>query len=122
MGAELEKGRNLWAESSGGQIRKGPKPLATKQTRELILVTAILGKNGYNRLKWKVWLYIGYFSLSVDLIGEKNQVILEYIIMLNSRDKKLCLHEDNCLSPFAKAGDIKTHSSVRPSICRHKKL
>ena len=29
MGAELEKGRNLWAESSGGQIRKGPKPLAT---------------------------------------------------------------------------------------------
>ena len=29
MGAELEKGRNLWAETSGGQIRKGPKPLAT---------------------------------------------------------------------------------------------
>ena len=29
MGAELEKGRNLWAEASGGQIRKGPKPLAT---------------------------------------------------------------------------------------------
>ena len=29
MGAELEKGRNLWAESSGGQIWKGPKPLAT---------------------------------------------------------------------------------------------
>ena len=27
MGTELEKGRNLWAESSGGQIRKGPKPL-----------------------------------------------------------------------------------------------
>ena len=29
MGAELEKGRNLLAETSGGQIRKGPKPLAT---------------------------------------------------------------------------------------------
>ena len=29
MGAELEKGRNLWAETSWGQIRKGPKPLAT---------------------------------------------------------------------------------------------
>ena len=29
MGAELEKGRNHWAETSGGQIRKGPKPLAT---------------------------------------------------------------------------------------------
>ena len=28
-GAELEKGRNLLAETSGGQIRKGPKPLAT---------------------------------------------------------------------------------------------
>ena len=25
MGAELEKGRNLLAETSGGQIRKGPK-------------------------------------------------------------------------------------------------
>ena len=31
MGAELEKGRNLLAETSGGQIRKGPKPLATLQ-------------------------------------------------------------------------------------------
>ena len=30
MGAELEKGRNHWAETSGGQIRKGPKPLATR--------------------------------------------------------------------------------------------
>ena len=30
MGAELEKGRNLLAETSGGQIRKGPKPLATE--------------------------------------------------------------------------------------------
>ena len=29
MGAELEKGRNLLAETTGGQIRKGPKPLAT---------------------------------------------------------------------------------------------
>ena len=29
MGAELEKGRNLLAETSGGQIWKGPKPLAT---------------------------------------------------------------------------------------------
>ena len=29
MGTELEKGRNLLAETSGGQIRKGPKPLAT---------------------------------------------------------------------------------------------
>ena len=29
MVAELEKGRNLLAETSGGQIRKGPKPLAT---------------------------------------------------------------------------------------------
>ena len=29
MGAELVKGRNLLAETSGGQIRKGPKPLAT---------------------------------------------------------------------------------------------
>ena len=29
MGAEFEKGRNLLAETSGGQIRKGPKPLAT---------------------------------------------------------------------------------------------
>ena len=31
MGAELEKGRNLLAETSGGQSRKGPKPLATVQ-------------------------------------------------------------------------------------------
>ena len=29
MGANFEKGRNLLAETSGGQIRKGPKPLAT---------------------------------------------------------------------------------------------
>ena len=33
MGAELEKGRNLLAETSGGQIRKGPKPLATLARR-----------------------------------------------------------------------------------------
>ena len=32
MGAELGKGRNIWAETSGGQIRKGPKPLATLWT------------------------------------------------------------------------------------------
>ena len=37
MGAELEKGRNLWAESSGGQIRKGPKPLATNVTNRNLI-------------------------------------------------------------------------------------
>ena len=34
MGAEFEKGRNLLAETSGGQIRKGPKPLATVKMQE----------------------------------------------------------------------------------------
>ena len=50
MGAELEKGRNLWAETSGGQIRKGPKPLATvtmvsarHQVRGLPEVSALFG-------------------------------------------------------------------------------
>ena len=36
MGAELEKGRNLLAETSGGQIRKGPKPLATHWTIKVL--------------------------------------------------------------------------------------
>ena len=37
MGAKLEKGRNLLAETSGGQIRKGPKPLATKMFMQMRL-------------------------------------------------------------------------------------
>ena len=40
MGAELEKGRNLLAETFRGQIRKGPKPLAT-------LLSAIILSNIY---------------------------------------------------------------------------
>ena len=36
MGAELEKGRNLLAETSGGQIRKGPKPLATSVNSRIL--------------------------------------------------------------------------------------
>ena len=51
MGAELEKGRNLWAETSGGQIRKGPKPLAT-------LLTTLLNK----------------FNMSIRLGGTKHNV------------------------------------------------
>ena len=42
MGAELEKGRNLWAETSGGQIRKGPKPLATKSINILFALIILL--------------------------------------------------------------------------------
>ena len=41
MGAELEKGRNLLAETSGGQIRKGPKPLATLTNMERFIGTVI---------------------------------------------------------------------------------
>ena len=63
MGAELEKGRNLWAETSEGQIRKGPKPLATGETYET-KVRKIYGKvNRTPRFSFKfmkqlsLWIY-----------------------------------------------------------------
>ena len=48
IGAELEKGRNLLAETSGGQIRKGPKPLATLGPLELGKIAAFCSELGKN--------------------------------------------------------------------------
>ena len=45
MGAELEKGRNLLAETSGGQIRKGPKPLATNTVNSIFMYRGMLRQN-----------------------------------------------------------------------------
>ena len=56
MGAELEKGRNLLAETSGGQIRKGPKPLATLYSQIqywMILDSSIVVFNN-TRKYWKI--------------------------------------------------------------------